>query len=98
MEAKAKEYKKEDAFKMVYLNDMIQKLTQGTGRLIRDGKDKGIVACLDSRFPKYLRIFQNVTDFTNYTTDINDVYDYSSKYITNRDGKRTPYGPRRIKK
>ena len=94
MEAKACEYKN-DAFKMVYLNDMIQKLTQGTGRLIRGGKDRGIVACLDSRFESYLDIFRSVTDFTNYTCNINDLYDYSSSNITNRDGKRKPYGPRK---
>ncbi|MBR3161685.1 MAG: ATP-dependent DNA helicase [Bacilli bacterium] len=96
MTAKASEYKN-DSFRMVYLNDMIQKLTQGTGRLIRDGKDKGIVACLDSRLENYIDIFKNVTDFTNYTSDIKDLYDYSATNITNRDGKRGPYHPRKNK-
>ena len=94
MEAKASKYRN-NSFKMIYLNDMIQKLTQGTGRLIRDGKDKGVVACLDSRLENYIDIFKSVTDFTNYTNDINELYDYSSVNITNRDGKRGPYKPRK---
>ncbi|MEE3344199.1 MAG: ATP-dependent DNA helicase [Bacilli bacterium] len=96
MEAKTSN-QEHDAFRVVYLNDMIQKLTQGAGRLIRDKKDKGIIACLDSRFENYMDIFQKVTDFTTYTSDINDIKEFSKTNITNRDGARGPYGPRKIK-
>ncbi len=95
---KAQDFKEKDAFRMVYLNDMIQKIAQGTGRLIRDGRDKGIVCCLDSRLESYINIIKQVTPFTKFTNEINDVYEFSSKNITNRDGKRGAYGPRKIKK
>ena len=87
-EYKASEFSKEEAFNMVYLNDMVQKIAQGTGRLIRGSRDKGIICCLDSRCAKYIDVIKRCTPYTNFTTDINDVYDFSSKYITNRDGKR----------
>lgn len=51
IEEKASEY--QDGFKKVYLPEMLLKLKQGAGRLIRSGEDKGIVSILDSRFLDY---------------------------------------------
>ncbi len=87
-ESKALEFSKKEAFKMVYLNNMVQKLAQGTGRLIRSNRDKGIVCCLDSRVVKYIEIIKNCTPYCNFTTDLNEIYEFSTRYITNRDGKR----------
>lgn len=87
-ENKAAYFSKKEAFKMIYLNDMIQKMAQGTGRLIRGNRDKGIICCLDSRCGKYIDIIRKCTAYTNFTSDINDVYEFSNRYITNRDGKR----------
>jgi len=85
---KASLFSKEEAFKMVYLNNMAQKMAQGTGRLIRGKNDKGIVCCLDSRVVQYLELIKKSTPICNFTNDIRDVYDFCGKYITNRDGKR----------
>lgn len=79
---------KEDAFQMVYLNDMAQHIAQGTGRLIRSNRDKGIICCLDSRIVNYIDVIKNCTPYTEFTSDIKDVYEFAGKYITNRDGKR----------
>ena len=73
---------------MIYLNDMLSKLAQGTGRLIRSSKDKGIICCLDPRCGNYIEVIKNCTPYTEFTTDIEDVYEFSRKNITNRDGKR----------
>jgi Rad3-related DNA helicase len=85
---KASQFSKEEAFKMVYLNNMVQKIAQGTGRLIRSTRDKGVVCCLDSRFIRYIEVIKKCTPFCNFTNNIADVYDFSDKYITNRDKKR----------
>ena len=79
---------KEDAFQMVYLNDMAQHIAQGTGRLIRSSRDKGIICCLDSRIVNYTDVIKKCTPYTEFTSDIKDVYEFAGKYITNRDGKR----------
>ena len=84
-ENKASEYSKKDAFKMIYLNEMVKKIAQGTGRLIRGKNDKGIICCLDSRFIKYKDIIASSTPYTNFTNNIEDVYKFSSQNITNRD-------------
>ena len=86
-ESKVMEYSSKDAFDMVYLNAMLEKLSQGTGRLIRRERDKGIICCLDPRFPKYIEQVKNCTPFTNFTNDINEIIEFSNKYITNRDKK-----------
>ncbi len=92
MEYKTSEYSKKDAFEMVYINDMMRKLTQGVGRLIRSSRDKGVVCCLDSRIKNYIDIIRDCTPYTQFTTEIQDVFDFSERYITNRDN------PHRVKK
>lgn len=87
-ESKASEFSKKEAFRMIYLNDMLSKLAQGTGRLIRSSKDKGIICCLDPRCGNYIEVIKNCTPYTEFTTDIEDVYEFSRKNITNRDGKK----------
>ena len=87
-ESRAAEFSKGQAFRMVYLNDMAQKMAQGIGRLIRSSRDKGIICCLDSRCENYIDVIKSCTPYTNFTRDIEDVYEFSSKYIINRDGKR----------
>lgn len=84
----ASKFSKKEAFKMVYLNNMAQKLAQGMGRLIRKKNDKGIICCLDSRCENYISVIKRCTPYCNFTNDIQDVYEFSKKYITNRDGKR----------
>ena len=85
---KASQFSKQEAFRMVYLNNMAQKMAQGTGRLIRGKNDKGIVCCLDPRMVQYMDVIQRCTPICNFTNDIREVYEFSEKYITNRDGKR----------
>ena len=88
---KSRAYTEDEAFRMVYLNDMVQKIAQGTGRLIRGRLDRGIISCLDSRFYSYMEEIKNATPFTNYTNNIDDVIDFSKSHITNMDGPRGPY-------
>jgi ATP-dependent DNA helicase DinG len=57
----------------VYLQDMLIKLKQGAGRLIRSEKDKGIVSILDSRVKDYARPILATLPFDNVTADINEV-------------------------
>ena len=81
----------------IYFNDMLQKFAQGTGRLIRSKNDKGIICCLDSRFENYSEAIKKILPFEYYTNDIENVYQFSKKYITNQDGPRGPY-KKRVKK
>lgn len=80
-EAKASKYSSNNAFEMVYLNDMVKKLAQGCGRLIRSKNDKGIICCLDSRVVKYLDNIKNSTPYVKYSNNINDIIKFSNKYI-----------------
>lgn len=78
---KASKFSRNDSFKMVYLNDMVKKLAQGCGRLIRNKNDKGIICCLDPRVVKYLDAIKNCTPYVNYTNNIDDIIKFSNKYI-----------------
>lgn len=82
------EYKKEGKSSIeinkLTKDEMLMKLAQGTGRLIRCSTDKGIVCCLDSRFKDYADSIINTLPFVNYTTDINDVIEFSKQKITNQ--------------
>ena len=80
-ESKASKYSSDEAFRVVYLNDMVQKMAQGCGRLIRNKKDKGIVCCLDSRVLKYLDSIKKCTPYVKYTDNIEDIIKFSNKYI-----------------
>ena len=60
----------------VYLSSMMIKLLQGTGRLIRGEKDRGVVSILDSRIfrtKKYMAAIENALPFSRVTSDIEDV-------------------------
>ena len=94
METKANKFQNE---KNPYIYDMLQKMAQGTGRLIRSTHDVGIISCLDSRYKHYSNYIENVLPFRYYTDNIDDVIDFS-KCITNRDGKRGPYKLKKEKK
>lgn len=79
------EYKKNrlpmsEAWK-VDLDEMLMKMAQGTGRLIRTKKDIGIVCCLDSRTPKYLDYLMKSLPFKNFTSDLEDVVKFSKEKI-----------------
>lgn len=80
-ESKASKYSSDEAFRMVYLNDMVQKMAQGCGRLIRNKNDKGIICCLDSRVLKYLDSIKKCTPYVKYTDNIDDIIKFSNKYI-----------------
>jgi len=83
-EYKASKYSVENRFREVYLNEMVQKLAQGTGRLIRGVDDKGIVCILDSRVEKNLEEIKRVLPFSRYTSNIDDVYEFASLKINKR--------------
>ena len=87
-------HNKKESDNSIYLNDMLQKLAQGTGRLIRGKNDTGIICCLDSRFLSYKDYIMKVLPFTNYTDDLAKAIEFSEKNITNRDGPRGPYKKR----
>lgn len=99
---KASQYT-DDGFSEVYLPEMILKLRQGTGRLIRNSTDKGIVSILDSRIPKYLESITENLPFTNVTFELGDVEEFSetnlsggtyqpAKQKTKHKGKKEKYG------
>ena len=74
IEEKASYYK--DGFKEVYMKEMLLKLKQGAGRLIRGNKDKGIVAILDSRVTDYESDIRCSLPFNNVTDKMEDVHDF----------------------
>jgi len=80
VEDKASTY--HDNFQKVYLPEMLLKLKQGTGRLIRSETDKGIVSILDSRFllynEKYSNLLTDSLPFGEVTTDFEDVKKFVS--------------------
>ena len=66
-----------NGFKEVYLPEMIIKLKQGVGRLIRSSTDKGIVSILDSRWMEYQDVILESLPFSNYTTDFEEVKSFA---------------------
>lgn len=62
-----------DGFREVYLPEMLLKLKQGTGRLIRSETDKGIVAILDSRVKDYAEEITSSLPYSNVTADMEEV-------------------------
>lgn len=68
----------------VYFYDMLTKLRQGTGRLIRTNQDKGVVAILDARFKDYKDDILDVLPFeegVNVTTDMQDVKRFTKQVL-----------------
>ena len=90
-EYKASQYSEENRFQKVYLKDMINKLKQGTGRLIRGDSDTGIICCLDPRFKTYLNEIQESLEFQNYTTDFKELEEFvQEKIIPQEERKSSP--------
>ena len=79
MEAKAEYYA--GGSSSVYLKDMLIKLKQGTGRLIRSETDKGIVSILDPRIKDYGKAVLATLPFNNATADLEDVKDFAAKVL-----------------
>ena len=79
------EYKKsiygEKGFSKVYIPEMLIKLKQGVGRLIRSENDTGIVCILDSRIGKYENIVKQTLPIKKFVYNINDVKEFISKKI-----------------
>ena len=74
------EYKKDlygaDGFNKVYIPEMLIKLKQGIGRLIRSETDKGIVSILDSRLntnKNYQDLVKETIPIKNFVYNIKDV-------------------------
>ena len=78
---KASKYIPKEQFKQVYFPNMLIKLEQAIGRLIRNDKDTGIVSCLDSRFEYYKNSIIPNLPMKNYTTNKSDVYNFSEEKI-----------------
>ena len=70
-----------DGFKEVYLPEMLLKLKQGAGRLIRSSTDKGIVSILDSRINDYGEYILYALPFNNVTGSIDDVDAFSKEVL-----------------
>lgn len=78
MEFKKSKYK--NGFKKVYIPEMLIKLKQGVGRLIRSEDDKGIVCILDSRMnDKYKELIRKSIPIKNFTSEIKDVEQFVIK-------------------
>ncbi len=76
------EYKKslyENGFAKVYIPEMLIKLKQGVGRLIRSETDKGIVCILDSRMDKYKKSIREAIPIKNFVYNIKDVEKFIKK-------------------
>lgn len=68
-----------DGFKNVYLPEMLIKLKQGAGRLIRSETDTGVVSILDSRVSRYEEIIRETLPMKHFTHDMNEVKDFVRK-------------------
>ena len=79
IEEKASHFR--DGFREVYLPEMIIKLKQGAGRLIRSSTDKGIVSILDSRYKEYQDVILESLPFGNCTTDIEEVKAFATNKL-----------------
>ena len=88
------EYKKDGLSKTaaneLTVTEMLMKLSQGTGRLIRCESDTGIVCCLDSRIVSYLGAIKKTLPFGNYTCDMDKVLKFSEeKILLQQSGQKT---------
>ena len=74
-----------NGFKKVYLPEMLIKLKQGVGRLIRSENDTGIISILDSRMQnydnKYDNIIKNNLPNTTITTSLDEVKEFAKQKI-----------------
>lgn len=84
MDAKAKYYA--GGSNTVYLQDMLIKLKQGAGRLIRSETDKGIVSILDPRIQEYGNAVLETLPFNNATADIEEVKVFAANVLNSEKG------------
>lgn len=66
-------------FEKVYIPEMLIKLKQGVGRLIRSENDKGIVCILDSRLPKYEKAVKKTLPIKKITKSIEELKQFVYK-------------------
>ena len=85
MDAKAEYYA--GGSNAVYLQDMLIKLKQGAGRLIRSETDKGIVSILDSRIKDYGAAVLETLPFNNATADLADVKEFADRCLQQPPGQ-----------
>lgn len=82
------EYKKsvygEDGFKKVYIPEMLIKLKQGVGRLIRSETDKGIVCILDSRIKKYESLIKKSIPIKKFVYSMEELEKFVKKHNINK--------------
>ena len=81
----------EDPLMEVRVPDMVIKLKQGVGRLIRNETDKGIISILDSRLSEsstvpYKGIVWNALPIKNRTADLEEIKDFYSRTVMNAAG------------
>jgi len=74
-----------NGFEEVYLPEMLIKLKQGVGRLIRSENDTGIISILDSRMQNYNDKYNDIINSnlpnTTITTSLDEVKDFSKQKI-----------------
>lgn len=87
LEGKASSYEVKERFKMVYYKDMMIKLNQGIGRLIRSDSDEGIICVLDSRIGKYQNKILKELNLP-YTTDYDELEEFVNSKGINDDINR----------
>lgn len=87
------EYKKSSLSKQeqsqIDLNEMLMRLSQGTGRLIRSVHDTGIVCSLDCRTSNYLEVIKKTLPFTHYTNNLEDVVDFALEKISEPESNKS---------
>lgn len=79
IQEKASQYT--NGFEKVYIPEMLVKLKQGTGRLIRSATDQGIITILDSRTPEYIETLTDNLPFSNVTADLEKVKEFADKKL-----------------
>lgn len=80
-----------DFFSEELVPDMVKRLRQGCGRLIRTTNDVGLVAILDGRIitKSYGKAALNALPFVNVTTDIDRAGTAYKNLVENRNGRTT---------
>lgn len=73
-----------DGFQEVYMPEMLLKLKQGTGRLIRSRNDKGIISILDSRMKEYGETILDALPYKNVTGSIDEVLEFARENLQNK--------------
>ncbi len=79
-----------DGFREVYLKEMLIKLKQGAGRLMRCGEDKGIVSILDSRAEEYAVDILSSLPFSNVTGSQEDVKEFVKQKLSHQPKEKAP--------